>query len=328
MLAVLLLPAASHAEGGADWSIAPGPNDGDNGRGDGSLAWVLTPGESVEDSVIVSNNQATSVQLRIAPRDAVTTAQGHLDLALDDVPAVGIGAWISLDTETLDIPAGESVTVPFTLTVPVDATPGDYSGGIATSFDGEGSTVSVTYRLSSRVDVRVPGELSVSHEISEVSVSMPSVWSPLTAGQATISYTLTNTGNARAYSTESIRTSGPLGLIGQTTTSTVDEVLPGNSIRRTVTVPAWALGLNTVELQSTSTGIDEQRGTEASATERVVAVNWTWVLILVGVLTLGITLGVRRGGRTSAARGTGKKASTTADEPAQESPGDAGSSSP
>ena len=323
LLATLLVPAASHAGGGADWSIAPGPNDGENGRGDGSLAWVLAPGETVEDSIVVSNNQATALQLRINPRDAVTTAQGHLDLALDDVPAEGIGAWITLETDTLEIPAGEDVTVPFTLTVPEDATPGDYSGGIATSFDGEGSTVSVTYRLSSRVDVRVPGELSVSHEVSDVSVTMPSIWSPLSAGQATITYTLTNTGNARAYSNETIRVSGLFGLLGSTTSSTVDEVLPGSSIRRTVTVPAWALGLNTVELESTSTGIDEQRGTEASATEHVVAVNWSWVLILAGILTLGIMLGVRRGGRSSRARGAGKSAPARVEDQAQDSDGGA-----
>jgi uncharacterized membrane protein len=225
---------------------------------------------------------------------------------------------VTLESETLDIPAGQSATVPFTLTVPADATPGDYSGGIATSFDGTGSTVAVTYRLSSRVDVRVPGELQVAHEVSDLQVDMGSTWSLLSPSEVTLRYTLTNTGNSRLYSNESIRTSGPLGLLSRTTSTTLEEVLPGSTVERTVTVPAWAAAWNSIELTSSSSGVDETRGTSVTLEESTFAVSWSWVIVIAAVLVLGIWLGVLRSRRRD--RTTEADAATTAASPDQTAP--------
>src|SRR5699024_457998 len=73
-------------------SIAPGPVPEDAPRGE-SFAWVLEPGASVEDSVVVTNHNPTSLQLALDVKDAVTTSDGNLSLALADTADTGIGAW-------------------------------------------------------------------------------------------------------------------------------------------------------------------------------------------------------------------------------------------
>lgn len=298
VLAALMLCAALPAARAEDitLSLAPGPVPEDAPRGD-SFSWVLEPGASVEDSVVVTNHNATSLQLALDVKDAVTTSDGNLSLALADTPDTGIGSWVSLPQESVEIPAGESVTVPFTLTVPADAAPGDYSGGVVVTYSTQGDTVSVDNRVASRVDVRVPGELTVSHETSDLQVSLPSTWSLLGPSTATVTYTLTNTGSARIYAQESITASGPFGIGALRTDSTLQEVLPGATVERTVHVDARALLWNTVQVDTSSFAVDETPGGTRSLEASRFAAPWTLLLVGALVLTVAIVLGVRLGRR-------------------------------
>lgn len=277
-------------------SLAPGPVPEDAPRGD-SFSWVLEPGASVEDSVVITNHNATSLKLALDVKDAVTTSDGNLSLALADTPDIGIGSWVSLPQETVDIPAGESVTVPFTLTVPADAVPGDFSGGVVVTYSTPGDTVSVDNRVASRVDVRVPGELTVSHEISDLRVALPSTWSLLGPSTATVTYTLTNTGSARIYAQESITASGPLGIGALRTDSTLQEVLPGATVERSVQVDARALLWNTVTVDTSSFAVDETPGRSQSLEASRFAAPWTLLLVSTLVVAVAIVLGVRLGRR-------------------------------
>lgn len=236
-LALVLLVSPAALADDVTVSIAPGPNDKDTGRGE-TLAWVVDPGTSITDSVVVTNRNDTPLQLGIDAKDAVTTSGGHLDLAPPESEDTGIGAWVGLEADSVSIPAGQTRRVPFTLTVPKDAAPGDYSGGIAVVHSAEGTTVSVRNRVATRLDVRVTGKVEVSHQVSDLSVSMPSTWHLLAPTTATVQYTLTNTGNARIYVAEKVTATGPLGIGALRTETTLQEVLPGASIHRSVQVDA------------------------------------------------------------------------------------------
>ncbi|MGP9694571.1 WxL protein peptidoglycan domain-containing protein [Brachybacterium sp. AOP25-B2-12] len=299
LIAVMLVLTSGLAAANAEdvtLSIAPGPSDGSTGRGD-TLAWFLEPGTTVQDSVVITNYNDTSLQLALGAKDAITTSDGNLDLALADVPDTGIGAWIALPQETVDIPAGQSVTVPFTLTIPADAAPGDHSGGILVSYTTPGASVSVDDRVATRVDVRVAGELTATHEISDLAVEIPSTWSLLTPSTATVTYTLTNTGNARIYANETITASGPLGIGALRTTATLAEVLPGATVQRSVKVDARALLWNRITVDTTSFAVDETPGTAVSLETSVFAAPWTQLIVMVLLLVLAVVLGVRLSGR-------------------------------
>ena len=70
---------------------------------------------------------------------------------------------------------GESVEVPFTVTVPDNATPGDYVGGIVTSLtqSGDAEGINVDRRLGIRIRLRVGGELKPSLAVEDLHVATP-----------------------------------------------------------------------------------------------------------------------------------------------------------
>src|SRR5699024_12647223 len=54
---------------------------------------------------------------------------GAFDLLPSDVEPTDTGAWIDIEEEVA-LAAGESAVVPFTITVPEDALPGEHPGGV------------------------------------------------------------------------------------------------------------------------------------------------------------------------------------------------------
>ncbi len=94
-----------------------------------------------------------------------------------------------LDRDDVTVGPGESVEVPFAVTLPKDAAPGDYMGGIVTSA-AEGDEASIQIRL------RVGGALKPSLAVENVHVDYSGTSNPIGKGDATVTYTIHNTGNA------------------------------------------------------------------------------------------------------------------------------------
>src|SRR5699024_8750036 len=127
--------------------------------------------------------------------------------------SVDAGTWIDVQPE-VTVPAGETVVVPYRLTVPENAEPGDHAAGIAASVtsvqssaDG-GAAVGVQSRVGFQVMTRVTGQLAPAASLSGVSTVYHTEWNPLSAGTATVSFEVTNTGNTR------IVAEGEVGLGG------------------------------------------------------------------------------------------------------------------
>lgn len=320
MLAVVCLSAPAFAED-TTWSIAPAPTDGKSGRDAESLSWELAPGSTVTDAVVVTNRTQKPLHLAVSAQDAETTADGHLDLTMPGHADSGVGSWVKVSRRAIDVPAGESVTVPFTLTVPRNAAPGDYAGGIATTFSGTGTTVVVDHRFASRVDVRVPGTATVSHAAAGLTASIPATWSLTSPSTATVTYTLTNTGSSRIYVQEQITTAGPLGLGSRATTATLTEVLPHARIRRTVAVPAWPLVRDDITVRTHAMGIDDAPGDVHTLETRATAISWSWLIlaavVLIGGIGGGVLLGRRRRASGPGAQAAGGTGSSRASRPSR-----------
>ena len=96
------------------------------------------------------------------------------------------------------IQPGKTAEVPFTVTVPDNATPGDYVGGILTSLtqSDEAEGINVDRRLGIRVKLRVGGELKPNLAIEDLHVDYAGSANPFGKGDATVTYTIHNTGNA------------------------------------------------------------------------------------------------------------------------------------
>jgi hypothetical protein len=246
----------------------------------------------VSDGIVLTNRSGTAIDLNVYARDALTTTDGHLDLQPAAEEPVGLGAWITIETPSVRIGPGESVTVPFTVEIPADAAPGDFGGGILTSLaqdDGEG-TVAVDRRLALRAFVRVGGQLLPGVAVQDVNLNATTTLNPLGTTTATVRAVIVNTGNARLVPTVSVHVTGPFGWFPVTApTWEGEEILPGSAIVQDFEIATVrSLGRLTATIEVTAAavgvgGVGLSTHTTAAATTWLIPWTLLAALILVGL---------------------------------------------
>lgn len=251
LIALLVAAAALLVGGGpAAAADAAGPDDvtwtvrtASNGFGSDRTGYTysIEPGASVDDALVVANHGDEPLDLAVYAADGYTTESGQFDLLTPDLEQAGIGAWLvwGAGPGSVTVEPGASVELPFTVTVPDDATPGDYAGGVLTSLTQADAAegISVDRRLGIRVDLRVGGELAPSLAVEDVHVDHAGTLNPAAAGDAVVTYTLHNTGNTALSALQAVAVSGPFGVL-RADAGEVDApppLLPGE--RWTVSVP-------------------------------------------------------------------------------------------
>jgi hypothetical protein len=231
-------PAASAsppARSPVTWGVTPSSPKGPDGRA--SFSYKLDPGASVTDYVAVTNHSAGPVTLTVYASDAFTTGQGGFDLLAGREKPVDVGAWVRLPTRPLTVPATSRMDLPFTLTVPANATPGDHTGGIvaslaATGTDTQGNQFRVDHRVGTRFYLRVTGELRPALALEDLRVRHRGSYNPLVGGEMTATAMLRNTGNIRLGGQPTLRATGPFGLAARSATGApLPEILPGDGVR-------------------------------------------------------------------------------------------------
>lgn len=216
------------------WSVEPDPTGIAGERT--NFSFVAGPGETITDTVRITNLGSTPLELDLYAADAVLIDRGRIDMTGADVDPEGVGVWIDLPEDSLVVPVGEGVDVPFELVVPDDAAPGDRTGGIVTSLstesvDESGRDVTAEMRLVSRVQVRVTGTVETALEVSDLTIDFHGSGNPFSSGSATVSYVVTNTGNVRAGAEQVVRLRGLFGLTGrEAALDDLPELHPGASI--------------------------------------------------------------------------------------------------
>jgi hypothetical protein len=273
------------------WSVRPADSTGEDGR-----AWVeleLDPGATVTEHAAIRNLGHTDTTFALTAADGYFTDTGRFNMLPAGVPSVGAGTWIAVPA-TVGVPAGEAVIVPFTITVPDNAAPGDHAAGVAASITGigagsDGAQVGVESRVGFRVITRVTGELRPGLEISRTSSGAEASWNPFMPTRVAVTYTATNTGNAQlAYADQ----------IADGAVTDRGEILPGESRTTSVQTWAWPLFLVPVDLELTLDVKDLPSGADpVRETVWVWAVPWSQMLVISGVALLiaALMIGRRRG---------------------------------
>lgn len=284
------LPAQTE-ESTLSWSVRPTPTESDPDRP--NFGYDIEPGANVTDSIRVRNYSDEPLELDVYASDAITTSTGALDLLPAGEQPTDVGAWITLEESELDVPAQDFVDIPFTLTVPADAEPGDHTGGIVTSHrtpgvDGQGQAVVLDRRLGSRVHVRVDGPLRPRLEISDVDVSYTGTLNPIGTGDLHVVYTVTNAGNVRLGAEQVVTSQGRFGFPGRTATpESMGELLPGNSLTFAVDVEdVWPTGRTTATIELTPVptrdgDVFERDTPVATASATTPTIPWTLLAALV-----------------------------------------------
>ncbi|MCS5716103.1 DUF916 domain-containing protein [Herbiconiux sp. CPCC 205716] len=228
------VPFAS-ADTGPSWSVAPADRalpDGTTETGRANFDYAVEPGAVIDDAFEIRNDGAAPLELQVYAADAFTTREGSIDLLPAGTPSTDAGAWISVAVPQVTLQPGETTAVPFRITVPADARPGDHPAGLISSTPtaSDSATVQVDRRLGSRVYLRVEGDLTPSAAVSGMRVDYSGSWNPLAVGALDIVYTLENTGDTRVTAVSSVTAGGPFGLAGTSASEQLAEVLPGSAI--------------------------------------------------------------------------------------------------
>ncbi|ARZ69775.1 hypothetical protein SMD11_4164 [Streptomyces albireticuli] len=267
----VLLTAPAALAAAPPWTAAPATN----GKGaPARTAFYLEggPGAVLEDSLSVANpaDQPRSLELR------------------------GSGPWIALAAKRVRVPPRTRADVPFTVTVPSGARPGDHSAALVVTGGGREARIRLALRVTG-------GPALAALAVEDVRVEKAGTG-------AVIRYALVNRGNTTLAPSLAIRADGLFGTVLRRAASGVPaELPPGGRVRLAEPWPG-APRLDRVDVRVTATA---PGGAHASATGA-----WTplpWVLPALGVFALALVtsagLFVRRRLR---ARGRGRPSESAA----------------
>jgi hypothetical protein len=284
---------AHAADGDVTWTVRTAAN----GYGDdrSSYSYNVNPGGQIKDAMVVTNRSKTPLRLGLYAADGFTTNTGSLDLLTKDRKSVGVGAWVHADRDSVTIKPGKTAQIPFTVAVPANATPGDHVGGILTSLkqSDDAAGINVDRRLGIRVKVRVSGALKPRLAIENLHVDYSGSANPFTQGDATVTYTIHNTGNATLSAQQQVSVEGPFGQLRTQARRVAPspELLPGETWKMTVPVHGVTPAVRLTAKAALTPLLTDASGSTTSlkpveATAHGQAVPWTLILLLLVVIAV------------------------------------------
>ncbi len=274
------------------WAVQPADQQGPDGR-----RWIertLDPGQVVTERLAVRNFSDRAAVFALKAADGYLTDKGRFTMLPSHQASVDGGTWVRVQP-TVSVGPNETKVVPFTITVPAQATPGDHPAGIAATVTSAGGTVAVESRVGFRVMMRVSGTLTAALAVEGLTATYQPSWNPFSAGTMRVRYTTANDGSVAVTGTGRATTAELFGAIAHDTRTEISQLLPGGSREVELRIDGvWALG----RLQTTVTLTPEvlaadQAGVQlrpASATVAGWTLPWPQLLLAAALLALGFTL--------------------------------------
>lgn len=284
-LAVVVAPlaAAEDPDGLITWSVKPADATGKDGR-----AWMeldVDPGETVIEHLALTNFSDAAVTFSMSAADGYLTRTGRFTMLPAGEPSKAAGTWIDVP-KTLTVDAGATTVVPFTISVPDNAIPGDNAAGVAASVFSAGNTadgtqVGLESRVGFRVMLRVAGELSPAHSVEGLTGTYDLSWNPFRAGSVKVGYDLVNQGNTRLAVSGHPEASGRSA--GEPSQPEAEqELLPGDVRHQEQTITGvWPIGLVRVVVAADATVVPGDAAVDSAQSE-----IWIWAIPLPQLILL------------------------------------------
>ena len=262
----------------------------------GSFHYDMLPGQTINDSVVLTNETSQLQDFQVWATDGLNTpVGGAFALRPLGYPMTGVGTWVNthLGTGVYGLNGNTSVTVNFSVTAPANATPGDHAGGIEAlnvtpiPQPSGGPAHFIIHRgVATAMFIRVAGPTHAAAAVSNISVksSVPALG--FGSRHAVVSYQLENTGNT-LLSGSAVAT--VTDIFGRTVKAFppvgVQDFVPG--ARFTVIEPRWnnlpLIGPETVHVKFTSPKMP-------TATGQSTFWIFPWLLVLLVLVVLGLVI--------------------------------------
>ncbi len=263
LLLLTLLTSGFPGTGGAQDAATPPPENSPQSpvfaiqsnpsTPDGYFAVTLEPGATASLVAQVVTLNSIPLTLRAYATNAISLANGGFGAGLDTDEVIPPATWISFPAQTFDLGSTDFLDIPFTVTAPADAPPGQYVAALIAQTDEPlevegGSFLNQIIRSSIPVMVTVPGPVTPSFTIG----------TPIVNQDGMVSIPITNTGNVLVRPAGAVSLTWPgesgsapiavaMGSVFAGTTTTIELPLPAN-------IPPGS----TIELTSTLTDPETQ----------------------------------------------------------------------
>ncbi|MEZ0093430.1 WxL protein peptidoglycan domain-containing protein [Streptacidiphilus sp. EB129] len=306
LCAVTLAAGPAPAADNGTWAVFPTPES--------TTATPATPdrqyyyleagqGATVSDKVSVVNLSTQPITFKLYGADAYNTPRdGGFALRSADQAQTGVGAWVHLARSTITVPARTRADIPFTLSIPSGALPGDHPGAIValdTTADSTTSSgnvaVGVHRAVGARIYLRVSGPTVPALSVENVHIDRSAPLIPGLGGStATVRYTLVNRGNVTVHPKIALKATGWLGgtVLSTSARDAGIDLLPGQQVQLSAPWPnAPQFDHVTLTLTATGVGLD----VTATASAGFTAVPWLPVgLVLLALGAALVLLWIRR----------------------------------
>lgn len=297
-LGLMICAVPAHADDSIGISISPVDARGNPDKRS-RFTYQVDPGKTITDHVKVTNVGATGLKITLYAADAYNNEKGDFALQGSDEKPSGAAAWTRFDGKSrlpLNLTAGQSRVVTFTVTVPADAAPGDHAAGVIASAMASGGQLAVDRRIANRMYVRVSGTLQPILTLANMSATYQGGVNPFD-GSLLVNATLENSGNVALEGVATITPTTWFGIgVGQFVRQDLDEVLPGNAVPVSFEVkgvPAVGYVITSMLLQSGISGDAPDPGPLPVITRDTFVLAVPWLLVALIVVAVGVFLFLR-----------------------------------
>ncbi|WP_375384987.1 WxL protein peptidoglycan domain-containing protein [uncultured Microbacterium sp.] len=266
------------------------------------FTYSADPGQTISDQVLVGNTGTQREDFTVYATDAYNGGDGSFALlATADTPTQ-IGAWVSFADGSsrlqFSLEPNEARLVPFTVTLPADATPGDHAGGLVASVLQEGQQVSVDRRVATPIFTRVSGDLQPQLTITSIDAAYQGDWWNPFNGSVKILYTVDNGGNVALAANLDATTVTWFGIPATGTQgASIPVLLPGSTATYEATlsgVGQWGYLNPAIRMQPFVDSPDPaQQLTVTPVSRDTILVAIPWLLLILIALIVAIILFVR-----------------------------------
>ncbi len=166
----------------------------DNERSQGIFIRTIDPGATVDEGLLLVNYRDNERTVSVNAVDSSTSTDGSFSCREDVEPKKEVGTWVKLQSNKIVLASQESKIIPFTITVPKGASPGEHGGCISIQDQanlptGSGGGVKLGFRTAIRIAITVSGDVTKEAVIKQVTISRNQ------SGKYVVSPIITNKGN-------------------------------------------------------------------------------------------------------------------------------------